>query len=115
MKTFLWIAAIVFATVCGVGVVKISASENNSQLFTPARFSLVAADVDVAMLQGGGGDDSGRNVVFKLDSVTGEVWVLQLSVVGGNNPQVTGASWYPVQTAPANTNSGSGTPPMPGM
>ena len=97
-------AALTGVVAVGACALKMNASENNSQLFTPARFSLVAADVDAAMLQSGGSGGSGgsRKVLFKLDSVTGEVWVLQLSIMGGNNPQVMGANWYPVKKAPVN-------------
>lgn len=98
-----WIigAVLVGAAATGAFALKVRASENNSQLFTPARFSLVAADVDAAVLQNdSGGSGDARKVLFKLDSVTGEVWVLQLSIMGGNNPQVMGANWYPVKRVP---------------
>ena len=100
-------AALAGAAALGALALKTHASENNSQLFTPARFSLVAAEVDAALLQNTGGDNGERKVLFKLDSVTGEVWVLQLSVIGGNDPRVTDANWYPVRrgAATAGTNS----------
>jgi hypothetical protein len=95
-----WIAATVAAlALSGAWAVKTHASENNSQLFTPARYALVAAEVDVALLQGAGSAGKGhsRQAVFKLDSLTGEVWVLQMEIMGGNDPKVTNANWHPVQ------------------
>ena len=60
-------AALAGAAALGALALKTHASENNSQLFTPARFSLVAAEVDAALLQNTGGDNGERKVLFKLD------------------------------------------------
>ena len=75
----------------------------DTQGFTPARYVIVAAEVDVALIQndanGGGGT---RKVLLKMDTLTGEVWILQLGIFGGNDPRVTAASWCPVKlTVPA--------------
>lgn len=88
------------------GVLMTAASAANAadtQKFTPARYVIVAAEVDVALIQnnanGGGGM---RRVLLKMDTVTGEVWILQLGIFGGNDPRVTAASWCPVKlTVPA--------------
>ena len=99
-----WMAAAALAGAAAACAMKTHASDDNSQLFRPARYALVAADVDAAMLSGGDSNASGsRKALFKLDSTTGEVWVLQLSVVGGNNPQVTDANWYPVRKGKVKT------------
>ena len=105
-----WVAGAALAGVVALGAfaLKAHAAENDSQLFTPARFSLVAAEVDAGLLQNPGCSGGKRKVLFKLDSVTGEVWVLQLSIVGGNDPRVTDANWYPVQrNAPASVTNQS--------
>ena len=75
----------------------------DTQGFTPARYVIVAAEVDVALIQndanGGGGT---RKVLLKMDTLTGEVWILQLGIFGGNDPRVTAASWCPIKmTVPA--------------
>lgn len=98
-----WLVAAALAAAAVAYAVKTHGSDGNSQLFAPARYSLVAAEVDAAMLCGENGSNDCRKAVFKLDSATGEVWVLQLSVMGGDYAQVTSASWYPVRRKAAAT------------
>jgi len=75
----------------------------DTQLFTPARYALVAAEVDTASLQPGTGGPTGRRqVLVKLDTVSGRCWVLQLAVAGADNPTVIGASWAAVAEAVSN-------------
>lgn len=98
-----WIAATAaLLALSGAWAVKARASENDTQLFTPARYALVAAEVDVALIQGSGSAGKGhsRNVVMKLDSRTGEVWVLEMQLMGGNDPKITNANWHLVKQPP---------------
>ena len=87
--------------VCSAAALTLSAdSVADTQLFTPARYALVAAKVDTASLQPGTGGPTGRRqVLVKLDTVSGRCWVLQLAVAGANNPTVIGASWAAVTEA----------------
>ena len=75
-------------------------SAANTQIFIPARYALVAAAIDTASLQPGSGGELGRRqVLVKLDTVTGRCWILQLAVDGAGNPTVTGANWAAVSEA----------------
>ena len=73
-----------------------------TQAFAPSRFALEAAEVNVKQLQ-----PSGKNrqkMLFKIDTVTGQVWVLQVSATGDVDPYVTEAAWKKVESAlPAQT------------
>ncbi len=69
-----------------------------TQAFAPNRFALEAAEVNVKNLQ-----PSGRNrqkMLFKIDTLTGQVWVLQVSATGDVDPRVTEAAWKKVANAP---------------
>ena len=110
-----WIAATVaLLALSGAWALKARASENDTQLFTPARYALVAAEVDVSLIQGSGSAGKGhtRNVVMKLDSRTGEVWVLEMQLMGGNDPKVTNANWHLVKP-PTRRNAHAGRVPAP--
>ena len=90
----------------------------DTQLYTPARYALIAAEVDAASLQAGSGGELGRRqVLVRLDTVTGRCWVLQLKVAGAQDPQVLAANWAAVNEAvdrpgpmvpPQNSGSGGG-------
>ena len=104
-----WIAATAaLLAIIAAWALKARASESDTQLFTPARYALVAAEVDVAQIQGAGSAGAGhsRKVVMKLDSRTGEVWVLEMQVMGGNDPKVNAANWHLVKQ-PSRPNSGA--------
>ena len=79
----------------------LAAEENaDTQTFNPARYALIAAEVDAATLQpGSGGPQGERKVLIKLDTATGRCWVLQLAVAGANDPTVIGASWAQISEA----------------
>ena len=81
----------------------IPARAADTQGFTPARYVIVAAEVNVALIQNDANGGAGtRKVLLKMDTQTGEVWILQLGIFGGNDPRVTAASWCPVRmTVPA--------------
>ena len=75
-------------------------SAADTQLYTPARYVLIAAEVDAASLQEGSGGELGRRqVLVRLDTVTGRCWVLQLKVAGAQDPQVLAANWAAVNEA----------------
>ncbi len=68
----------------------------DSQVFSPARFALVEGSVNVGMQQSNGLQKSEQKAMFKVDTMTGQVWVLQLSVTASNDPTVQSAVWAPV-------------------
>lgn len=73
-------------------------SSGGTQVFVPARYALVQGEVNVSTLQQDINAEGGftQKAIFRLDTTTGEVWVLQLSIVGANQPQVTSGSWMKV-------------------
>ncbi len=87
------------ALACGVlALATIPARAADTQGFTPARYVIVAAEIDVALIQNDANGGAGtRKVLLKMDTQTGEVWILQLGIFGGNDPSVTAASWCPVK------------------
>ena len=70
----------------------------DTQTFTSARYALIQGDINVGMLNPGAGDNV-QNVLFKLDTTTGDVWALQMTVVSGNDPTVQGANWFKIANA----------------
>ena len=91
------------ALACGGLMIAAPARAADTQGFTPARYVIVAAEVDVAQIQNtSNGFGNSRKVLLKMDTQTGEVWILQLGIFGGNDPRVTAASWCPIKmTVPA--------------
>lgn len=75
------------------------AAENTStQEFAPARYALLEASVNVSSVLNSGAFDRGvQKTVLKIDTRTGQVWVLQLAVNGVGDPTVCSAVWAKVQ------------------
>ena len=69
-----------------------------TQSFTTRRFALEAAEVNVRQLRPDGGNT--QKILFRIDTLTGQVWVLQVSAVGQVNPTVTDARWKKVEALP---------------
>lgn len=98
MKKLMIIGGIAAAVLVAAGILTSlpvqADSSNDSQLFNAGRYALVAAEVDVQTLQQGINNE--QQVVLKIDTVTGQVWVLQITSGGSSNPQINSASWQPV-------------------
>ena len=62
--------------------------------YSGARYALAAAEIDVANLQNPGTTCT-RHAVFRIDTATGNVSILQLSIKGDNDPTVLSAAWAP--------------------
>ncbi|MDD3885268.1 MAG: hypothetical protein PHI35_00170 [Victivallaceae bacterium] len=74
----------------------------DTQVYAPARYAMLVGEINVGMLQNNtmpNGNE--QKILFKLDTATGQVWALQLSVIAGNDPQVSTAAWYPVTSVTA--------------
>ena len=69
-----------------------------TQSFSPARFALAAAEINVANPQSPGIQVT-QKTLFRIDSVTGEVSILQMSVRGNNDPTVQSAVWARVSSS----------------
>lgn len=68
-------------------------NNGNSQLYPSGRFALVEGEINVATVQEGQGNV--QKVMMRVDTATGQVWVLQLSVNSKNDPTVRSAVWAP--------------------
>jgi hypothetical protein len=64
----------------------------STQNFSPSRYAVAAAEINVANLQSPGIACT-RKVLVRLDSVTGNTQILQLSIRGDNDPTVLSAVW----------------------
>ena len=70
-------------------------SAQTTQTFRAGRFALEVAEVNVKMLIPY--QDNTQKVLFRLDTVTGDVWALQMSTRSMVNPEITSAGWVKVQ------------------
>jgi len=70
-----------------------------TQSFTPRRFALEAAEVTVKQFRPDGGNT--QKMLFRIDTLTGQVWVLQVSAMGQVDPSVTDARWKKIEALPA--------------
>ena len=89
------IAAILITLNLAANFTKLNASPTfpaSTQKFSPSRYAIAAAEINVAVLQGSGTSNT-RKVLVRLDSVTGKLHILQMSVSGDNNPAVLSAVW----------------------
>lgn len=95
MKHFLIIAAGSIATIALLTLLIPSgnAQSSNSQDYTPSRYVIVAAQINVLSPRMGADRDT-QYVMVKMDTVTGKTWILQMDVAGGNNPKVRSSSWH---------------------
>ncbi|MBR2909975.1 MAG: hypothetical protein IKC05_00060 [Lentisphaeria bacterium] len=70
-------------------------SAQTTQAFRAGRFALETAEVSVKMLQPYGNNT--QKMLFKVDTVTGDVWALQVSTRSHVNPEIQSANWVKVQ------------------
>ena len=70
-------------------------SAQTTQTYRTGRFALEMGEVNVQMLQPHGANT--QKVLFKVDTLTGEVWALQMSTRSYVNPQILSAQWVKVQ------------------
>ena len=76
----------------------LAAENTTTQEFVPARYALLEASVNVSSVLNSGNFDQGiQKTVLKIDTRTGQVWVLQLAVNGVGDPTVCSAVWAKVQ------------------
>lgn len=69
--------------------------DGGTQSFEPARYALMAAEMNVADVVNSDGSNM-QKCVLKLDTRTGEVWLLQAAVNGPQDPTVRSAVWAKV-------------------
>lgn len=99
MKT-LYIIIVVLAMISGAWYLAANSgnSMNTTQNYTPSRYALLEADVNISNVMNSGGlNNNVQKTVLKVDTLTGRVWVLQLAVNGTGDPTVRSAVWAQVQ------------------
>ena len=70
---------------------KAEAAVDSTQNYTPARFALLAAELNVSSMSIG--PNNTRQVIVRADTATGQCWVLELTVPGEGSFQVIRADW----------------------
>jgi len=95
MKT---ICAVTTAVAVLLFVRQLAAGSGGTQGYEPSRFALMEASANVSYVANSGGmNQNVQKIVLKLDTRTGQVWVLQLAVNGSGDPTVCGAVWAKVE------------------
>lgn len=87
-----------FASLFAAGMlaVTVSAAESNgTQTFTPARFALLSAPVLVQTMTNQA-QMLNQQAMFRIDTQTGQVWMLQVVVQSDVSPLIVNAVWVPV-------------------
>lgn len=108
MKFFL-IAAVAAAALLSVWLG--AQSTGTTQNYSPARYALVQGSVTISNITDSGGMSNNiQQCMFKLDTRTGETWVVQLAVNGAGDPTVRSAVWAKVQNTGTFYPNG---PPLP--
>ena len=108
MKLFL-IAAVAAAALLSVWLG--AQSTGTTQNYSPARYALVQGSVTISNITDSGGMSNNiQPCMFKLDTRTGETWVVQLAVNGAGDPTVRSAVWAKVQNTGTFYPNG---PPLP--
>lgn len=102
LKICLPLALIVAAILVWLGTSRLNAAGDPVQTYSPNRFVLLSAELNVSSLQTM--LPNTRKVVIQADSLTGQCWVLELTVPGQGNFQVTSARWRPVMPVQSYTN-----------
>ena len=70
---------------------------SSTQSYEAARFALLAAEMNISnVINSGGFSQNVQKCVLKLDTRTGEVWILQAAVNGPSDPTVRSAVWAKV-------------------
>ena len=88
-------ASFILLLLCWHLASKLTAADGNStQLYSPSRYVLMAAEINVSSLQET--MPNTRKVLLQADTATGRCWVLELTVPGAGNFNVSNAKWKAV-------------------
>jgi hypothetical protein len=106
-NTFCCLLTAAITAIAAVSPGVLSAGEStDSQEYSPARYALIAATVDCASVAPDYGNTT-RQVIIKLDSLTGECWVLAMTVDGSDKTRLSLAQWQAIGNMVQNPGSGS--------
>ena len=93
MKIIITLMAVAAAALC----FWLGAQENTSAAYIPSRYVIFQGATNVSYLTSTGGFPQNiQQCVFKVDTRSGETWILQLSVNANNDPTVRSAVWSKV-------------------
>ncbi|MBQ9089130.1 MAG: hypothetical protein IJY46_10180 [Lentisphaeria bacterium] len=95
-REYIYVPAVLIVTalVTWLLATRLNASDNPVQNYTPSRFVLLSAELNVSSLQTA--VPNTRKVVIQSDTVTGQCWVLELMIPSTGNFHVASARWRPV-------------------
>lgn len=93
MKAVFITAAVVAAIFCCY----LGAQGTGTQGYAPSRYALMQGSLSISNIVNSGGISNNiQQCILKLDTRTGDVWVLQLAVNGTGDPTVRSAVWAKV-------------------
>lgn len=96
MKTLFFISAAAAVSFC----LWLSAQNSGTAAYIPSRFALMQGTLSVSnTVNSGGLNNNIQQCILKLDTRTGETWVLQLAVGGTGDPTVKSAVWAKVENS----------------
>ena len=96
MKILLMIAAAAAALFC----LWLGAQGTGTESYTPSKYALMQGSLSISNITDSGGMSHNiQQCILKLDTRTGEVWLLQLAVNGAGDPTVRSAVWAKVQNS----------------
>lgn len=96
MKIAFFIIAAAAAALC----FWLGAAEKTTESYSPSRFALFQGSVSAScVVNPGGFSQNVQQCMLKVDTRTGETWVLQLAVNGSGDPTVRSAVWAKVRNS----------------
>jgi hypothetical protein len=99
IASLIWLMVLTATAVAVIAVIAFfpakAQSAQTTQTFRNGRFALETAEVSVKMFQPHGNNT--QKMLFKIDTVTGDVWALQVSTRSYVNPEIQSANWVKVQ------------------
>ena len=88
-------ASLFLLLLCWYLASKLTAADGiSTQLYSPSRYVLMAAEINVSSIQQA--MPNTRKVLLQADTATGRCWVLELTVPGAGNFNVSDAKWKAV-------------------
>lgn len=95
-REYIYVPAALIVTALAVWqlATRLNASDNPVQNYPPSRFVLLSAELNVSSFQAA--VPNTRKVVIQSDTVTGQCWVLELTIPSAGNFHVASARWRPV-------------------
>ena len=104
IASLIWVLVLTAAFSAVVAVIAFfparAQSAQTTQTFRPGRFALEMAEINIKMQIPH--KENTQKMLFKVDTVTGEVWALQIAVRSFINPEILSAGWYKVRPAVGN-------------